>query len=297
MNRQTSPLDVFLSLAAMVGAALLLTRCALDSAEAQTVVPVANFPSQVAGIVPGIDSRYVAVATYVAKVNGPHRVCWTNPNYLPDDGNPKTKPVEDTAMQLAHRRYRIEGGAVETSVVLPFAQWAQAKTDGGKLISQSYCTTVAGPPAMGHWVYELRMCRDPWVSDEESCSEWVSSLSPYSGVVQDRPQGWWVYAFTEGGIEPPPPPPPPSACKVAPNSNPSVRAPGRRQPSNSRAAASVMQVAHTHSCSFAVSRCSARTNAATMPSGASRVWTTSASSSSRERPPRGRRSRSTARSG
>jgi hypothetical protein len=71
---------------------------------------------------------------------------------------------------------------------------------------------------MGHWVYELRMCRDPWVSDEESCSEWVSSLSPYSGVVQDRPQGWWVYAFTEGGIEPPPPPP--SACKVAPNSNP-----------------------------------------------------------------------------
>jgi hypothetical protein len=216
MNRQTSPLDVFMALASMIGAALLLTRCALDSAEAQTVVPVANFPSQLSGTIPGIDARYVAVATYVAKVGEGHRVCWTNPNYLPDDGNPKTEPVEDTAMQLAHRRYRIEGGALETSVVLPFAQWVQAKTDDGKLISQSYCTQVAGLRASGHWVYELRMCRDPYVSDEESCSDWVSSLSPYSGVVQDRPQGWWVYAFGDAIVEPPPP----SACKVAPNSNP-----------------------------------------------------------------------------
>jgi hypothetical protein len=195
-------------------AALVLASGAV--AEAQTVVPVMRFPSQLSGEAPGIDARYVAVATYVAKVAEAHQVCWTNPNYLPDDGDPKTKPVEDKAMQLAHRRYRIEGGAVQTSTVLAFKDWTQAKMDDGRLIPMSYCTLVAGPPAAGHWVYEIQMCRDPFVSEDESCSEWVSSLSPYSGAAQERPQGWWVYSFGDAIVEPPPP----SACKVAPNSSP-----------------------------------------------------------------------------
>ncbi len=135
----------------------------------------------------GVDQTYTEIATYVVKVGGSHQLCWTNPNVKADG-------TEVTNLQVAWQRYRIEGGATETSAVLTFPQWKPTA------VVRQYCNTVDAPKKAGHWAYSMRMCYWPLSSENSGCSVWVSGIVPNSasgggGTVDDRPKGWWVYAY------------------------------------------------------------------------------------------------------
>jgi hypothetical protein len=121
--------------------------------------------------------------------------------------------VEETALQIAHRRYRMEGGPLEVSAVRQFADWKPKLDAAGAVIPKNYCATMKGVVQAGHWVTEAQICRTPYVSDEESCSAWMSSIQRYTpsgggGSLDDRPRGWWLYA-TEPVLT--------GECRVAPN--------------------------------------------------------------------------------
>jgi hypothetical protein len=178
--------------AALIWIAIVLGRSPIGLALGQTTAPRWSIPAPVGGT--DLVKEYTEVATYVAKVGVKHQLCWSNPNTSADGS-------EDTVLQLAYRRYRIEGGPVETSNVLQYAQWVKYVDPAtGQVVPRSYCTQSQGLPRAGHWVYEAMMCRVPYVSDSASCSTWVSSIIPSGaagggGEVDARPKGWWVYAY------------------------------------------------------------------------------------------------------
>lgn len=143
-----------------------------------------------------LNRDFQEVATLTVKVGAEHTLCWYNPN----NRLVGTKTVEDTAMQMAFRRYRVEGGKTETSVVKQYADWTPEKDATGAVIPRSYCTKAAGIPRAGHWVFEAQMCRVPYVSDAESCSGWMSSIQRYTdsgggGTLDGTPRGWWIYVY------------------------------------------------------------------------------------------------------
>jgi hypothetical protein len=143
-----------------------------------------------------VNRDFQEVATLSVKVGARHVLCWYNPNTK----RVGTKDVEATDLQLAYRRYRVEGGPLEVSSVLQFADWKPELDGAGIPIARKYCTDSSGPPRAGHWVYEAQMCRTPYVSDAESCSAWMSSIQRYSpsgggGELDGIPRGWWIYAY------------------------------------------------------------------------------------------------------
>ena len=140
-----------------------------------------------------LNRTYVDVATYVVKVGEAHPLCWGN-NNITDGG------LEETALQLAYRRYRVEGGPMEVSNVIQFKDWVPQKDESGAIIPTRYCKQSTGPKKAGHWIYEARMCRSPLVSEASDCSPWISSVVPDTpegggGVVDGKPKGWWIYAY------------------------------------------------------------------------------------------------------
>jgi hypothetical protein len=143
-----------------------------------------------------LNRDFQEVATLSVKVGQKHALCWFNPNTK----KVGTKDFEETALQLAYRRYRVEGGPLEVSDVLQFADWKPELDAAGVPIARRYCTESSGIPRAGHWVFEAQMCRTPYVSDAESCSAWMSSIQRFSpsgggGMLDDKPRGWWIYAF------------------------------------------------------------------------------------------------------
>lgn len=176
---------VLLALAALlIGLFLILGKSSIGwlipSASAQSI--------SFAPPIKGVDQTYTEVATYVVKVGGKHDLCWGNSNSNADG-------TERKDLQIAWRRYRVEGGPVETSQVLQYAQWPATSTP------RNYCATVDGPKKAGHWAYEVRMCFSPITrGEEQDCSVWVTGITPPTattggGTVDGRPKGWWVYAY------------------------------------------------------------------------------------------------------
>lgn len=160
-----------------------------------------------------VNRDYQDVATLSIKVGQTHKLCWFNPN----SKRVGTKDVEDTTLQLVHRRYRVEGGPREMGPVMQFADWKPELDAAGVPIARKYCVEAKGPARTGHWIYEAQMCRAPYVSDEESCSQWMASVARFGvadggGEVDGKPRGWWIYAVTAEDV-----PPPSSLCKVTPN--------------------------------------------------------------------------------
>jgi hypothetical protein len=139
-----------------------------------------------------LNHDYTEVATYTLELGKPHLFCWSNSNVW-DDGS------EDIALQFVYRRYRVEGGLPSADTALPYDRWVAVKDGNGNVIPTQYCATASSPPRAGHWVYEARMCRVPY-DTEESCSEWASGVVPSGtdnggGTVDERPKGWWIYAY------------------------------------------------------------------------------------------------------
>jgi hypothetical protein len=197
-------------MAAWLGALLVLMLLAF-AALAQTTPPRWVFeppPPQA-----NVNRDYQDVATLTLKVGETHELCWFNPNTK----RVGTRDVEDTGLQLAHRRYRVEGGPREVSDVLQFADWKPELDAAGAPVARKYCASVQGPARAGHWIYEAQMCRFPYVSDAESCSQWVASVARFgvadgAGEVDGKPRGWWIYAVAAEDV-----PPLPGLCRVAPN--------------------------------------------------------------------------------
>lgn len=142
---------------------------------------------------PTVDNTYTEIATYLAKTGNTPLLCWTNTNNNADG-------TEFKELQIAFRKYRMEGGAKETSQVLPYSAWTPLLDGNGTPVPRTYCAITGQVKKAGHWVYEAMMCQIPYVSDSESCSGWMSSIVPSvngsgGGTVDGRPKGWWIYTF------------------------------------------------------------------------------------------------------
>jgi len=149
----------------------------------------------------GVDRTFSSIATLVTTVGTNFPVCWVNPN----SKTVGTKSVEDTNFQIAHRRYRVEGGPKETSEVLLYDKWRPSLNSAGTVIPREYCATSTGVSETGHYIYEVQMCKVPYISDAESCSPWIESIRTNSsqfggGTLDGRPTGWWIYAFAPSNV-------------------------------------------------------------------------------------------------
>jgi len=195
--RQT-PLFEVAMVAALVFAILAVAVSLLGAFRAADAQTVPNPPRWVFEPPPkqsGLDHEFAFVSTIIAQVGVPHDLCWFNPVNLP------TSTKEETKLQLAYKRYRLDGGPIEFSEVLPYSKWIPEKTSAGAIVPRRYCTKSSGLPKVGHYVFEAQICRIPYVSDEASCSSWMPSIRPYAtgvggGTVQGGiSRGWWIYAY------------------------------------------------------------------------------------------------------
>ena len=183
----------FLACLALIAAIVVPALLPSDDATGQAAPNPPRWVFQPPPAQANVSRDFQEVATLSVKVGQKHALCWFNPN-----STAAGKEAKD--LQLAYRRYRVEGGPLEVSSVLQFADWKPELDAAGVPIARSYCTESQGPPRAGHWVYEAQMCRSPYVSDAESCSAWMSSIQRYSpsgggGTLDDKPRGWWIYAF------------------------------------------------------------------------------------------------------
>jgi hypothetical protein len=185
--------------AALLLPSLFAAALAGQAAVAQTP-PVPNPPKWVFEDPPkqlALNHAYAHVATIVTQLGVAHDLCWYNPVTKVVGG----RTVEETALQIAHRRYRLEGGPVETSAVVPYARWLPERTSANVVIPRKYCVKADGLTVAGHWAYEAMICRIPYVSDSASCSAWMPSIEPNlhnrgGGVLPDGTRrGWWIYAY------------------------------------------------------------------------------------------------------
>jgi hypothetical protein len=190
------PIKLLLRTAALLGlTAAVVGPMALL---AQDPAPQWKFNPPVAG--DALNVEYLDVATYVVKTGVTHQLCWGNPNS-------NTDGTEYTTLQLAYRRYRVEGGPTETSDVIQYADWIPRRDEAGAVIPRDYCVESSALPKAGHWIFSAQMCRVPYVSDAESCSGWMESVTMYTpeeggGTVNETPRGWWIYAYlpAPGGV-------------------------------------------------------------------------------------------------
>lgn len=184
------------ALNALVFAILVPFALLTDPAKGQTTPTPPRWVFEPPPAQASLNSDFQEVATLTVKVGAEHTLCWYNPN----NRTVGTKTVEDTQLQIAYRRYRVEGGKTETSTVKLYAEWVPEKDSTGAVVPRRYCLTSSGLPRAGHWVFEAQMCRVPYVSDAESCSGWMSSIQRYTdsgggGTLDGTPRGWWIYAF------------------------------------------------------------------------------------------------------
>jgi hypothetical protein len=143
-----------------------------------------------------IDRTFEKVATLVTTVGSSHSVCWVNPN----SKLVGTKSVEETNLTVTHRRYRVEGGAVQTSEPLPYDKWVKSLKADGTVVFREYCATASPVEQSGHYIYEVKMC----ITGTETCSPWIESIRTFDsrfggGTLDGRPTGWWIYAFAPSG--------------------------------------------------------------------------------------------------
>jgi len=157
--RQT-PLFEAAMVAALVLAVMAVAVSLLGAFRAADAQTIPNPPRWVFEPPPkdaGLDHAFAHVSTIIAQVGVPHPLCW----YNPVTKRVSSRDVEETALQLAYKRYRLDGGPIEFSEVLPYSKWIPEKTSTGAIVPRRYCVKASGLPRVGQYVFEAQICRMP----------------------------------------------------------------------------------------------------------------------------------------